>query len=221
MKRITCVYPGAGGNLYAAIEKQFGGLDDKVEFIHIQGSGILQEVIDGRGMTEHARERLLHVFDGAAATKPDIVVCTCSSIGEVAEEADKLHPEVKILRIDEAMAREAVSKYTKIGVMATLFTTVPPSCRLVERIAREEGKDVTVINATADAAFAAQMEGKGDVALAEMKKTAKQLYDEGAQIILLAQASMAPHCAALQEMLGIPVLASPAECEKQLRKLLA
>ncbi len=220
MKKIACVYTGMGG-LTDVMESLFSKVDDKVIFNHIADSGIMRDIIETDGVTPQQEKRLLALFDSAAAIEPDIVVCTCSSIGEVAEKADALHPEVKILRIDEAMAREAVSKYSKIAVMATLSTTVLPSCRLVEKIAREAGKDVTVVHATATKAFQAMMAGKRDVALEDLKQTAKELCADGAEVLLLAQASMAQFVEEIHEVVGIPVLTSPALCAEQLKTLLA
>ncbi len=220
MKRIACVYTAIG--LHPIMEKLFSeAVDDEVVFNHIIDSGMIRDVVAADGITPDIEARLLGLFDSAAAIKPDIVVCTCSSIGEVAEKADALHPEVKILRVDEAMAREAVSKYSKIAVMSTLTTTVLPSCRLVERIAREEGKEVTVVSATANGVRSAQAAGREDLALEDIKKTASELCADGAQILLLAQASMAKYADDLHELLGIPVLTSPPECAKMLKKLLA
>ena len=53
----------------------------------------------------------------------------CSSVGEVADSAQDVakYIGVPIVRVDEEMCREAVRKGQRIGVMATLPTTLEPT----------------------------------------------------------------------------------------------
>lgn len=52
----------------------------------------------------------------------------CSSVGEVADAAQDAakYIGVPIVRVDEEMCREAVRQGKKIGVVATLATTLEP-----------------------------------------------------------------------------------------------
>lgn len=217
--RIACIYTGVGlhTKIEALLKEQLG--DDTV-FNHIMDSGIMRDIVAENGVTPKLETRLMHLFEDAVGCDPDLVLCTCSSIGEVAEKAAKLHPEVRIQRIDDAMARYAAENYSKVAVMATLSTTVGPSCRLVERIAAENGKKVEVVSATAAEAFPLLIAGKPDEALEYMKKTARELAESGAEVLLLAQASMAAFAQQLHEVTGLPVFTSPELSAKQVAEIL-
>ena len=216
--KIACLYTGVGlHNRIEPLLKQYLGED--VVFNHIMDSGIMRDIIADDGITPKTERRLLSLFKAAVLTEPDLVLCTCSSIGEVAEKAATLYPEVPIVRIDDAMARYAVEHYSRIAVMATLSTTVLPSCRLIERIAAQQGKSVKVVSATAEGAFPLLISGKPEEALERMKKTAAQLCGD-ADVLLLAQASMEAFAPQLHETTGVPVFTSPELCAKQLARLL-
>ena len=63
----------------------------------------------------------------------DAIFNTCSSIGEIAQFARKLVP-IPIYKIDDPMAIEAVETASRIGVLATLSTTLTPTAALLQTI---------------------------------------------------------------------------------------
>lgn len=219
MKKITMLHPMYNSGLAPQLEAVFGEALGECQYTHIGESSILNDVIANGGVTPNIRARLLSMYDAAVKTHPDIIVCTCSSIGAVAELADSVHEECRILRIDEAMVREALQAHSNIAMMATLGTTLAPSCALIERIAAEMGKEVTVTSAVSEGAMDALMAGDIDKAKELMCATAKELA-QNATIILLAQASMAGMQSFLAEETGLPILSSPVPCANMLKELL-
>lgn len=217
MKNITCVHTGMG--LAPVLETVFSNAVGEISCNHIVDTGILRDVIRDGGVSDLTEKRLLSLFEEALMAKPDLVVCTCSSIGDVADKAAAMHPEAKIIRIDHAMAEYAVEHFEKIAVMATLTTTITPSCRLVERLAEKKGKHVQVISATAEGAFANLIGNKPDEALQCMKDCAVKLCKD-AQVLLLAQASMGNFAEELSKVTGVPVFTSPALCAEELKTIL-
>lgn len=214
MKRIACIYTAQGG-LDKVVEKELTARLGALDFVHITDGALIRDIVAAGGVTPQLKKRTLALFDAACAAEPDLVLCTCSSIGEVAEEAAKLHPETRILRIDYAMARTAAEQYDRVAVMATLATTVGPSVRLIERLAQKKGKAVSVADATAARAFTAMVGGDMDKATEEVLRTAETC--RGAQCIVLAQASMARFADALRTALpGVPLLSSPDTCAELL-----
>lgn len=218
MKTITCVHTGMG-KLPELIEKEFGNAVEDVKFYHILDSGLIGDIIAHNGITPKITDRLNALFTAAAGTNPDIIVSTCSSIGEAAEHYAAAHSETRILRIDYPMARYAVENAKKIAVLATLATTVEPSCRLVQRLAKEMGKTVEVISATALDAFDAMRRGDNRAATEDVVKTAQKLCAD-VDIILLAQASMSNFVHALKDALGEDtiMLDSPSTCAAYLKE---
>ncbi|MFD9407579.1 aspartate/glutamate racemase family protein [Streptomyces sp. NPDC059989] len=145
---------------------------------------------------------LLEVLAGAGAGQAPVLV-TCSTIGATAEA---LAPElgVPVVRVDRPMAAAAVAAGARIAVLATVESTLAPTCELLAEEAGE--RPVTIrghLVAGAWERFAA-----GDVAgnLALVAAAADAVTD--ADVIVLAQASMAG--AADLVTTRIPVLSSPA-----------
>ena len=76
--------------------------------------------------------RLVGHIDSAAQAGAGVVLVTCSSIGEGVRVARELF-DFPVLRIDEPMAERAVDAGRRIGVLATLQTTLAPTVRLLRR----------------------------------------------------------------------------------------
>ena len=93
---------------------------------------------------------------------------------------------VPIVRIDEEMCREAVRRGNRIGVMATLPTTMNPTCNTVRRMARECGKHVEITECLVEGAFGLDQEQFRS----RMEECAGSIAD-AVDVIVFAQGSMA------------------------------
>lgn len=138
-------------------------------------------------------------------------------MGEVADAAREigLYTGVPIVRIDEEMCREAVRKGRRIGVLATLPTTLEPTKNTIRRVAGEMGRQVQLIDGLIDGAFGIEQECFRNM----MAERASQIIDR-IDVILLCQGSMAYVEEYLQEMFHKPVLSSPRFGAVALRKAL-
>lgn len=178
-----------------------------VKLNHIADDSLIQEVIAANQVTPMVRKRLLSYYFAAVDAGADIIFNTCSSIGEVAEQA-RLMITIPMLKIDDPMAKEAIKQASKIAVLATLPTTLGPTANLIKRMAAEQNKKVEIIEGLAEGAFQALMNGDRDkhdnLILEASKKVA-----EKAEIIVLAQGSMAKMELALAQLTGKKVLSSP------------
>jgi Asp/Glu/hydantoin racemase len=116
---------------------------------------------------------------------------------------------VPVVRIDEAMADEAVGRGPRIGVLATLRTTLEPTAELVEDRASAAGITVTVVPRLCEGAFEALADGDR-AAHDELVRQGLRGISEEVDVVVLAQASMARLA---EERFGggqsIPVLSSP------------
>jgi hypothetical protein len=74
-------------------------------------------------------------------------------------EAAATLSSVPVLRVDQPMADLAVSKGTRIGVVATLPTTLEPTADLVKRRAQAAGKEIQLTTRLCEGAFDALMGG--------------------------------------------------------------
>lgn len=220
MKKITCVYTGLGG-LVESVEKIFTETCGEVRFHHILDSGLISDIVEAGGITPRLEERIYALFDAASATDADVIVSTCSSLGDVAEKYAAEHPELKILRIDYPMAKYAAENGKKVSVLSTLSTTAGPSVGLVQSLARAAGREaeLEVVQATVPGAFDAMRSGNLEKATELVEETAKKLC-AGSDIVLLAQASMSVFKQTLKETLGegTEIMESPASCAAYLKR---
>jgi Asp/Glu/hydantoin racemase len=118
------------------------------------------------------------------------------------------------------MADEAVRLGKRIGVIATLPTTMNPTVDLIQRRAMVAGRTVEVISKLCEGAFEALMSGDG-AKHDEMVANALKELSEKVDVIVLAQASMARVVEGLSEAeRKVPILSSPGLAIKFLAKTL-
>jgi Asp/Glu/hydantoin racemase len=163
----------------------------------------------------------LHTFAEACfRLGTELVMVTCSSIGPAVDLIQSRFQK-PVLRIDEPMAEAAVARGRRIGVAATLRTTLEPTSELLRRKAQEAGKDVELVECLCDGAFEAVMTGDTQTHDALVSKAMINKLGE-VDVIVLAQASMARVVEGLPRgALTAPVLSSPGLALEYIRERLA
>ncbi|MFN6925092.1 MAG: aspartate/glutamate racemase family protein [Tabrizicola sp.] len=182
-------------------------LPDWTPFAMLDESLLRNTIREGR-LSLTTMRRLTTMVWSAVDAGAGAVIVTCSSLGPAVEAARPLCP-VPLLRIDEGMAVEAVRRGPRIGVLATLSTTLDPTADLIRRTAQAADRSCTITSRLADGAFAllAQGDAQGHDRLVSEALTA--LAPE-VDVIVLAQASMARALETVKDRLGaLPVLTSP------------
>lgn len=186
-----------------------------VDTFNIVDDSLIKDVIKKGKLEPNTAARVVNHVKAAEEAGADVILVTCSSIGRAIETAATLS-KVPVIRVDQAMADEAVQTGDKIGVIATLPTTLEPTSDLVKRRAEHAGKNVSITSKLCDGAFEALMSGdaaKHDEMVANALKELMQTVD----VIVLAQASMARVVDGLSaEEKKVPILASPAIAMKKL-----
>lgn len=178
-----------------------------IRVINFMDDGIVADIFREGGVTDPIRARLIHLGQSAAEAKADALVITCSSISEMASTVAEASG-LPVFKIDEAMAEEAVRRGTRIGVLATLPTTLEPTCRLIESSARAAGKAIVIRKELAHEAFKQLSQGNAD-AHDQILRAAIEKLAATEDVIVLAQASMARLIEGSSFRLTVPVLASP------------
>lgn len=152
--------------------------------------------------------RVHAAMQGAAADGAALVVCTCSTIGALAE----LTPTAgrfTAARIDRAMADRAVALGRRILVVAALDSTLAPTADLLHSSALAARAEVVLQTLRVPQAWPHFLRGDR---VAYVRSVAQAVTDRLGQVdvdvVVLAQASMAPAADGLAA-LGVPVLASP------------
>jgi Asp/Glu/hydantoin racemase len=179
-----------------------------VSVFNLVDDSLIKDVIAiGRIRPQTARRVTQHVA-AAEDAGADFILVTCSSIGPAVETAASL-ASVPVLRVDQPMADHAVRSARRIGVIATLPTTLEPTADLIRRRAAAIGKEVELTARLCEGAFDALMNGDAARHDAVVAAALGDLVAE-VDVIALAQASMArvvDYLPAPQHR--VPILASP------------
>ena len=191
-----------------------------VETFNIVDDSLVRQIGAKGGITEDIAARVASYIASAASGGADCILVTCSSIGP-AVEAAAASVHVPVLRVDQPMADRAVQTGRRIGVIATLPTTLNPTADLVRRRAALAGKSVELTARLCEGAFEALMAGdaeRHDLLVASALRELSRQVD----VIVLAQASMARVVDTLSESdRRVPILASPPLAVEHLSTVLA
>lgn len=162
--------------------------------VHAQQNGLDQVVVDG---VENQLAELSQLAD--------VVVCTCSTIGAIAEQYGQQH-QIDVQRIDRAMADKAVTQAQRILVLATSASTLKPTADLLSESANacktSPDFEYQTIEGAWDFFASGRYDAYFDCIASHIDSTAAD-YD----LAVLAQASMAP--AAERCQTKTPILSSP------------
>ncbi|AYQ31553.1 Asp/Glu/hydantoin racemase [Runella sp. SP2] len=179
-----------------------------VNVFNIVDDSLIKQVISRGELRADTARRVVNYAGSAESAGADYIMFTCSSIGVAVEAAADL-TQVPVLRVDQPMADQAVATGSRIGVIATLPTTLAPTSDLVQRRAALTGKEIELKAVLCDGAFEALMGGNPALHDEMVAKALKELSTQ-VDVIVLAQASMARVVDTLSESEKIvPILASP------------
>jgi Asp/Glu/hydantoin racemase len=179
-----------------------------VDVFNIADDSLIKDVIARNQLTAKTARRVAEHITSAEAAGADFILVTCSSIG-AAVEAAAAFVSVPVLRVDQPMADVAVKTGRRIGVIATLPTTLAPTTDLIRRRAAAAGKEVEIVAHLCEGAFDALMSGDGSKHDAMVATALRELGGE-VDVIALAQASMARVVEGLSAAdRRVPILASP------------
>lgn len=180
----------------------------QVKIFNIVDDSLIKNTIACGELTPTTSKRVVSYAGSAEEAGADYILFTCSSIGPAVEIAAALS-KIPVLRVDQPMADKAVQTGKRIGVIATLSTTLQPTSDLVRRRAIAAGKEIELVSRLCDGAFDALMAGDSATHAKRVGDVLKQLSKE-VDVILLAQASMARVVDTLDETdREVPILASP------------
>jgi hypothetical protein len=174
------------------LTRQRGDLD----IVHAADPALLSGAVAAGGVTDEVRDGLATDLGALRDAGAQAVLVTCSSIGEAAVDAASALG-ILVARVDAAMAEQAVDRAAAAGsarggegrilVLATLTATLGPTTRLIEQA--RAGRHVDVEAFVVEGAAAART--AGDQAEHDRLVSAA-VRDAAADVIVLAQASMAP-----------------------------
>jgi len=188
------------------LNRLFKEAEPTVVIRNIIDDSLLPEVLANGGVTPGVLRRICAYAVAAEAAGADIVFNQCSSVGEAADVAAKMI-KIPLVKVDERMAELACNTGSRIGVVATLPTTMGPTVRLIQKTADGLSKPVNISQGLSEGAFdkliAGDRKAHNDMVIEAIRGLTKNV-----DVVVCAQGSML----ALQSDLGdtpVPVLMSP------------
>jgi hypothetical protein len=179
--------------------------------VHLVDESLLADA-RRHGLDEALSRRLDARLDQLASGSPAVIVCTCSTIGPLAESAAHRCP---VIRVDRPMAEAAIAIASRaagtVGVAAALESTIAPTLDLLADVATHRATPLLTGRVEAIPCFDAwpafehgDMDAYGQAIAGAIRPVADRCA-----VIVLAQASMAVAQPFLRDV-TVPILDSPA-----------
>lgn len=165
---------------------------------------------DGR-ITPAMTERFLGLADYAVRTGADAILFTCSAFGPCIQACAAAHPDIPVLKPNEAMIEEAAALGGRIGLLATFGPTL-------DSMPPEFPSGLTVVPRLAEGALAA-LDG-GDPAEHDRLAAEASRPLSDCDAVALAQFSLARAAPMVAAATGRPVLTTPDCAVRKLRRLM-
>lgn len=158
-------------------------------------------------------DRFNLLADYAAGTGADAILFTCSAFGACIDQVARRHATIPVLKPNEAMVTQAAAFRRRVGLVATFAPTL-------QQMPPEFPNGVALDTELAAGALAALQIGDVGGHTAAIVAAAQRLVARGAEVIALAQFSMASAAPAVRAALAIPVLTTPDSALIELRRRL-
>ncbi len=182
---IACLHT-ADSNIavFEAAARELGLAADVL--VHAVRPDLLAAAERSGGLTEDIAGQTAAALSALAAGS-DAVILTCSTLGPSIAAIGAT--PVPVLRTDAALAELAVASGGKVVALCAVETTVMPTTVLFAAAAERKGAalDVRLV----PGAWGLFKTGDGEGYLAAVAAAAEAAYEDGADIVALAQASMA------------------------------
>jgi Asp/Glu/hydantoin racemase len=206
LRRLGLLHTSA--TLVPIFEKLCKAKLQNVSVFNLVDDSLIKDVIAHGHLRPQTARRVVQHIASAEDAGADYIMVTCSSIGAAVETAAGL-ASVPVLRVDQPMADHAIANAQRIGVVATLPTTLEPTADLLRRRAAVAGRNIDLTTRLCDGAFEALMSGNTEKHDELVRGALRKLVLE-TELIVLAQASMARVVAGLPEdEHRVPILTSP------------
>lgn len=182
-------------------------LPKEVSVRNVVDDSLLNDTRRAGYMTKEVARRLVAYVQLAENYGSDCVLLSCSSVSPAVDIARKV-VNIPVVKIDDAMAEEAVRIGRSVAVLATVETTLGPTRELIEEAGRRAQKEVGVETFLCKDAFDALSSGDVQRHNDLMRDQVVSLCREF-DVTVLAQASMTNILPALPADVRNRVLTSP------------
>jgi Asp/Glu/hydantoin racemase len=160
-----------------------------VRVFNIMDDSLLCESIAHHGATNAVLKRIQFYALAAEAMGADVAMCSCTTVGEATRIA-RQYTSIPVFNIDEPMARQAVRKGRRLGIIATVPTSPAATQRQLEVAAAEAGVSISIKISVNEKAFALLQQGEiekhNELVHRDMDKLAAKV-----DVLVLGQISLA------------------------------
>ncbi len=198
------------------LQTSFAKREDTIAYLeeHLPGvsidfitdSSLLPEIRKAGRTTQSVIQRMTLYALAAESMGADLILNSCSTVGEVADIYSQV-VSVPVVKIDDAMARQAAKIGDNIALIATLPTTLGPSRRAIDRYGKAMGRAIKFTEFLDQPAWEALAAGDSKRHNEILIDSIRKLDEQGFDAIVMAQVSMR---ALLPDLTGTktPVLCS-------------
>lgn len=194
-------------NVETMMQDIFKEVMPDVRRINIVDDSLLADVMARGFISDAVQQRMNMYVKAAEMAGADVILSLCSSLGPAIDEARK-GVTIPVIKIDDAMTEKAIHDANRIGVVATVATTLKPTVALLQEKAEILKKPVDIQPGLVSGAFEILLSGDKQRHDAMVSEKANQLAGS-VDLLVLAQASMTRLSPRLSEETGLPVLSSP------------
>ena len=175
---------------------------------NIIDESLLRLTIKENALSPKTARRVTGYVSSAIDAGADAILVTCSSIGPAIDAYQSFCP-VPLVRVDIGMADEAIRRNGRIGILATLKTTLDPTRDLLMNRANAINRSASITHRVCTDAFICLSAGDNAAHDAIIREEIIAMSAE-VDIIVLAQASMARVLSHKDlRSVEIPILSSP------------
>ncbi|MDA0787377.1 MAG: aspartate/glutamate racemase family protein [Proteobacteria bacterium] len=179
--------------------------------------GLFQWVNEAGGVVPEMYDAFQRLTDYAVGRGADGILYSCSAFRECIDACIGAF-DIPMLKPNDAMIEAALDVGDRIAVLATVGPTITSISAEIEEMAQAAGRDVTLTSHMVDGAFEAMAAGDGGTHDRLVANAAAEIRD--ADVIVLAQFTLARAVPAVAAVTDIPVLNSPGAAVAKMRALL-
>lgn len=188
-----------------------------VEITQVTDDTLIKQAIAHGSLCPAIVTRLQEHISQAQQSGAEAIMVTCSSMGPAIESSQAI-ARVPLIRVDQAMAEQAVALGRRIGVIATVSTTLGPTAALIERCAQVADRQIEVTMCLCDGALEKLLAGQVEEHDRMVQEQLGRLMEQ-VDVIVLAQASMSRVSDQLDHSsFSVPILSSPNLAFQKLAK---
>jgi Asp/Glu/hydantoin racemase len=193
------------------IEAAFAALWPEPQLMNLLDDSLSADLARDGCITEAICQRFLALSRYATSTGAAAILFTCSAFGPCIDRIKQAHPDIPVLKPNEAMIEEAVACGRRIGLLASFAPTL-------QSMPSEFPDGVELRPQLAAGALAALDAGDGATHDHLVGEAAANLRD--CDVVALAQFSLARARGQVAASSGRPVLTTPESAVRKLRRLL-